>query len=170
MKIISSMLAMFGGWVFFISLALSDPGTTWEKQFNNPGRFMVLSTFNKEAVFDRETGRVWERSPDGTNRNWVTALAHCYTRVVGGRKGWRLPSIEELASLVDLTQSNPTLPGGHPFIGVQNSRYWSATTVASDQTSAWPVDFSDGLADGTGKTNELPVWCVRGGQGIDGVQ
>ena len=39
---------------------------------------------------------------------------------VGGRKGWRLPSIYELANLVDTTQQNPSLPKGHPFTNIQN--------------------------------------------------
>jgi hypothetical protein len=37
----------------------------------------------------------------------------------------RLPSIAELLSLVDTTQSNPALPLVHPFSGLQ-SIYWSS--------------------------------------------
>ena len=42
---------------------------------------------------------------------------------VGGTKGWRLPSVAELASLVDPANSNPALPTGHPFSNVQSPFY-----------------------------------------------
>ena len=37
------------------------------------------------------------------------------TKTVGGRLGWRFPSVIELASLVDPSQSNPNLPSCHHF-------------------------------------------------------
>ncbi len=91
----------------------------------------MLSEFNGEAVLDNGTGRVWEQSPDTGAQSWIGALNHCYGRNVGGRMGWRLPTIEELASLVDPNNPGgvPFLPPGHPFDNVQ-SGYWSATTVA----------------------------------------
>ncbi len=72
------------------------------------------------------------------------ALSHCYQLEVGGRKGWRVPSIEELASLVDTSQGStktPTLPAGHPF-NVLPTPHWSATTNANDSGRAWAVGFA----------------------------
>jgi hypothetical protein len=91
---------------------------------------------------------------------------------VGGRKGWRLPTIEELASLLDPNNpdGNPDLPLGHPFSFVLSSHYWSATTDANVTGNAWGVDFSVGgvVVHDKGESNDLGnVWCVRGGQGID---
>ena len=81
--------------------------------------------------------------------------------------GWRLPTIQELASLVDLTQSNPALPLGNPFSNVQTN-YWSATTGAPDTGRTWVVDFENGFPRDTSKTLRARfVWCVRGGQGVD---
>jgi hypothetical protein len=163
--------------VLFGTAVLADPGTTWNKKINGAGRFQVLNQFGKAAVLDKETGRVWERSPNTGSFTWFNALLHCYQLEVGGRKGWRLPTIEELASLVDTSQANPSLPLGHPFSNVQlqSSIYWSATTDASDASLAWGVNFSNGFVSPGGggffKSNAAAfVWCVRGGQGIDGVQ
>lgn len=138
----------------------------------NCPRFIVLSDWNSAAVLDRETALVWEQSPGTATRSWIGAF-ECYQREVGGRKGWRLPTVEELASLVDSTQSNPALPSGHPFSNVQSSApasaYWSATTLAANTTNAWRVTFFNGQAGPTSKDlSSLFVWCVRGGHGHDG--
>jgi hypothetical protein len=63
-------------------------------------RFKVLSAFNNEAVLDKETGLVWETQPSATTRTWTTAMQVCMGKTVGGRMGWRSPSVEELTSLV----------------------------------------------------------------------
>ena len=151
----------------------APPLQSWSDIFTK-GRFQVLSKFGSAAVLDKETGLVWERSPDTGTRDWFSALSHCYTREVGGRKGWRLPTIEELASLVDTSQASPPLPLGHPFTltsAQEDGFYWSATTFANSAGGAWVVNFFDGDVTTAAKaSSSLFVWCVRGGQGIDGVQ
>lgn len=142
-------------------------------------RFIVLSNWNGEAVLDRETGLVWERSPDANTRNWDFALGHCNARTVGNRMGWRLPTFQELASLLDPSLFGivaPALPAGHPFTNLQLSeRYWSATTLTLPAVSgfvlelAWSADLGvvqRGFGEAP-KTTELFAWCVRGGQGMD---
>ena len=172
-----AIIAFFG----FAALAPADPGTTWDEKINSHHRFKVLREFGGEAVLDKETGRVWEQSPSTELFPWTVlstplpgatapdALSHCYQLEVGGRKGWRVPSIEELASLVDTSQTSPTLPAGHPF-NVLATPHWSATTNANDATRAWAVGFATGSVFNPVKTATREVWCVRGGQGIDGVQ
>ena len=166
MKTLYAALIGIVALLMVVPLAAAGP-PSWDTQINRPGRFQVLSNFNNEAVLDKETGLVWEQSPDTGTQTWFNALIHCYQRTVGGRKGWRLPTIEELASLVDTSQPAPTLPAGHPFSNVQSSFYWSATTLADLTSSAWSVFFSFGHVGIDDKSNVSFVWCVRGGQGID---
>jgi len=140
-------------------------------------RFVVLADFNNQAVLDRETGLVWEQTPDGSPRTWEDAVRTCWLRQVGGRAGWHLPTIEELASLVDPTvpTPGPALPPGHPFQNVQQNAYWSATTdvrVEFLPTQAWEVRFHipfgvPGMIGDTGKSSSRFVWCVRGGTHAD---
>ena len=140
---------------------------SWDQKLTT-SRFVILLNWNSEAVLDRETGLVWERSPDTSQRGWANALYHCNNRAVGVRKGWRLPSVQELASLVDPTVfPGPTLPAGHPFLNVQSDYYWSAATNASDAARAWVVMFASGNVFNGPKSDLFYVWCVRGGQGPD---
>ncbi|MBI4481580.1 MAG: DUF1566 domain-containing protein [Acidobacteria bacterium] len=146
--------------------------STWDRVINNPGRFKVLDDFNNEAVLDRETGLVWERTPvRGLRQVWFRAVTHCYFKSVGSRKGWRLPTIEELSSLVDPMQSDPALPPGHPFDNVQtHTNYWSATTHPADTSLAWSRSFLNGDLVGLDKSITALTWCVRGGHGVDAHQ
>ena len=125
------------------------------------------------AVRDNETGLVWERLPlpnTGTI-TWSEAQSHCNTLTLGNRKGWRQPTLQELASLVDgdpANTSSPRLPAGHPFSNVHSAGYWSATTsVAALTSSAWFVNFFGGDPSFDSKSNANFAWCVRGGQGVD---
>ena len=178
-----SLIAMIA-FVGFAALALADPGTRWDEKINGHHRFKVLRQFDGAAVLDKETGRVWEQSPSTDTFCWTAsascpgtglapdALSYCYQLQVGGRKGWRVPTIEELASLVDTSQGSsttPALPAGHPF-NVLPTPHWSATSNASDASRAWAVGFATGNVFRVLKTASREVWCVRGGQGIDGVQ
>ena len=140
---------------------------SWDQTLPAAQRFIVLSNFNSQAVLDRETGLVWERAPDTDPRVWDFAQTLCLSKNVGGRKGWKLPSIQELASLIDPTTAGPALPVGHPFIGVQSFNYWSATTATSPTTgtAARTVYFGDGGFSSVLKSDQVFAWCVRGGSG-----
>jgi hypothetical protein len=163
--------------VFSISPASAGPVPTWDRVIHKQNRFVVLADFNDEAVLDKETGLVWEKSPSTTLlMDWdaypTGAVVECYRKAVGGRMGWRLPTEEELFSLVDPTQTSPALPQGHPFAGVQaqmGDSYWSATTSVDNPDYALGVDF-----EAAPVISRLPkaggssfAWCVRGGHGYD---
>ena len=146
---------------------------SWDQQIPAAQRFIVLSNWSNAAVLDRETGLVWQRSPDPIiqNQTWIGALLLCHALQnvsgipTGNRFGWRLPSVEELGSLIDRTQSNPALPAGHPFQNIQNAPYLTATTDEAALGSAYAVDLSSGLIVAPDKTTSVDSWCVRGGSG-----
>jgi hypothetical protein len=93
------------------------PGVTQNRDKALPAaqRFVILSAFANDAVLDKQTGLVWEKYPQATSTRWTVAHRTCIEKSVGGQKGWRLPSLEELASLVDPSPPGLALPPGHPF-------------------------------------------------------
>jgi len=64
-------------------------------------RFTILDSFNKEAALDNETGLVWEMVPQRAMTVWKNAAGICAKKTVGGKQGWRLPSLKELETLAD---------------------------------------------------------------------
>ena len=79
---------------------------SWDQTLPASTRFIVLSNFNSHAVLDRETGLVWERDPVSAHPFavsgiWEAATTICRQVWTGGRAGWRLPALNELASLFD---------------------------------------------------------------------
>lgn len=108
-------------------VATTQTQPSWDQSLPASERFKrVLPTASKPfgaAVLDRETSLVWEGVVQTTTHTWNSARLQCMSRTVGDKKGWRLPSVHELASLVDLTNSsgNPDIPAGAPFVGVLGS-------------------------------------------------
>ncbi|MCP5006971.1 MAG: DUF1566 domain-containing protein [Planctomycetes bacterium] len=143
---------------------------SWSQVLTAADRFELV--MGGVAVLDRETGLVWERSPQAATRTWSGAISNCMQRSIGGRYGWHIPSVEELASLKDPENTNPALPTGHPFDTntVQPALYWSSTTTAYDTLSAYGVHFNSDYNHSDAKNQFHNVWCVRGGHTQDGYQ
>jgi hypothetical protein len=173
----------------------------WSQTLPSTERFMLVmpgpcSVGDKPPCFagvlDKETGLVWERTPlshffSGSSRttSWVLATYSCLNSATmpGNRRGWRLPTAEELASLIVREGTHIGLPAGHPFMAVQlpagetgTWQYWTATTVVEPDGAnssmafaySWTVDFATGKVVSDQKSALHGVWCVRGGQGYNG--
>lgn len=142
---------------------------SWDQKLAT-NRFVILANWNSEAVLDRETGVVWQRAPitDAVTLSYGTWL--CHLENTGGRRGWRLPRAEELASLLQPDETGmATLPAGHPFIGIRTNsgdHYWSATRSAEYPGAVWVVSFYNG-SGGPFVSSTRYLWCARGGQGVD---
>lgn len=132
------------------------------------------SMFSDDLVLDKETGLLWDRDANlQSSNNWLNSNTLCRQLELGNRSGWRLPTVEELSSLVDPTQPNLALPSGHPLVNVQYGSgvpaYWSSTNCENPSGAAWFVYFWRGaaphLTDLGNKSIPGHVWPVRGGTG-----
>jgi len=115
------------------------------------------------AVLDLETGLVWQRVPGATAVRWVNARRACYGANTGGRFGWRLPRVAELATLLT-PGSSPRLSAGHPFTlgDVATANFWTDTETETNSDLAFSLDFdTDAGPDESDKLLFERVWCVR---------
>lgn len=147
--------------------AESNIGITW----SSGSRFVVGSTEtgnacppNEAIESDTLTGLIWVANPTNNQYNWGSALASVPTSYCG-YSDWRLPTVNELRSLVNYTanqnNSNPAdWLNSQGFINVQPGRYWSATSY--DSQNAWPVYFNDGSNSYASITELGHVLFVRG--------
>jgi len=114
-----------------------------------------------QTVTDNQTGLVWQRctvgniwngttcAGVGTNYTHEQALLYAQTQ-----KGWRLPNVKELASLVSETRDFPVIDT-QAFPNTMSVYYWSSSpmggTGVNYSETAWCVNFGNGFV----------YWCWR---------
>ena len=108
---------------------------------------------------DPKTGLEWSVDANCFEKRmtWEDAIEACKSL----DNGWRLPTVRELASLIDYTRYDPALPEGHPFNNVRSFWYWTATTDVSYPGFAWYVSMFYGYVNCNRKTFKCYVWPVR---------
>lgn len=103
------------------------------------------------TVSDATTGLVWQKCSRGQNNDstcsgqaesgtWQTALNYCKNLTLDNRT-WRLPSLNELKSILDIGRSGGRLIDTTVFPATPANYFWSASTDITDATSAWYVGF-----------------------------
>jgi Protein of unknown function (DUF1566) len=146
-------------WLMGVGLALvlvTDQGFTGQQE----ARFTLV--LGGAAVKDSQTGLIWEQEPDREHDVWGRSNERCTSKTVGGRQGWRGPTIDELKTLIDLSQHDPALPAGHPFSNIKSEIYWTSTPHPTDDIVAWQVSFFSGEPVTDQKSGTRRMWCVLG--------
>lgn len=117
---------------------------------------------NHGAWKDESTGLVWAAADNGVGVSWAQARRYCEGLRANGLTAWRLPSIDELQSLV--TQSANS--DGYRVRGPLKLTGWAwSSTAGVEAGERWALDFGDGgrasvVAGDSGLNRAV---CVRGG-------
>ena len=115
---------------------------------------------------DNVTGLQWQQASAPDTYRWQEALTYCSNLELGTHDDWRLPTVQELSTLVDsgIPDPGPTVNIDYfpDTIGSAFSDYWAADADANNPNYAWIVHFSDGSVKSIGKMNSLNVRAVRG--------
>jgi hypothetical protein len=140
-------------------------------------RFRAGTGVEADCVTDNLTGLMWVKQPDSSARldgtTWEEALEYAEGLTLCGHDDWRLPNINELASLInDQTAvfSRIMWYNTNGFTNVQMScPYASSTTLSGDTYSAWVLGATAGAVhdfpkEGIGMRG-FCVWPVRAGDG-----
>lgn len=118
-----------------------------------------------ECVKDNITGLMWEGKPtsgprastnkyanygDGRAGDASAYVAAVNATALCGHTDWRLPTVNELQSLVDygVDIPGPTIDANwFPNTIVQPGAYWTATRQAGAGCSVWNISFDDGMVN-----------------------
>ncbi len=123
-----------------------------------------------DIVTDNATGLQWQDDDEikTISKTWEEAKAYCQDLTLGGHTDWRLPTHQELKSIVDYGRyagdSKGSIGALNPVFENINSSdygYWSSTTDLSNTNGVWLVDFSDGAGRWDRKSGHNSVRCVR---------
>ena len=136
------------------------------------------------TVTDHLTGLVWLKNAGCYAPSSWSAAVTAANALANGACGlsdgsvagkWRMPNVNELESLVDVSRSSPALSSAHHFTNVSlSAAYWSSTTYTALTTNAMAIRMSDGRwingIDANGTTfdnNKLTsanvLWAVKSG-------
>jgi len=114
-------------------------------------------------VQDNYTSLIWQQGQSTAQMVRDSALQYCATLNLNGHT-WRVPSIKEIATLVDETKVagalNTTMfPGTAPSDWYWSSSAW-AGTASKSPGGGWGINFDDGY---TGYSKNTTGWvrCVR---------
>jgi hypothetical protein len=117
-----------------------------------------------DTAIDAMTELEWQRTNlDDSDRDWESALDHCETLEHGGKTDWRLPSIKELATIVDEAAAEALVVDSATFGDSQALRYWSSTPAISfgSERLALTLETNFGTSSSIKMTELSAARCVR---------
>ncbi len=134
--------------VFFITLFLTRDMMAYEKIAGN-------------VIVDKDLGIYWQDdfAAGETSEDWADSVDYCKKLKLGNLVGWRLPTFQELFSIVDYTKYKPAINSA--FESVTNDRYWTQTPFATTDSRAWNINFGTGETYYSYKTTNQSVRCVK---------
>lgn len=122
-----------------------DSGQDGEFRTGTPWPSPRFSVIADNLVRDHLTDLVWLQQTDlHTGKvSWQQALEAVKALKASQPGNWRLPTINELESLVDADAHSPALSKSHPFTNLQEG-YWSSTTSSFETDWAWVLYMEKG--------------------------
>lgn len=135
----------------FGALALSSPSAAEAPK----GRFTLV----RGTVEDASTGLTWQQKLVDKRYNWAEATAFCVSLDLRG-KGWRLPTVKELHTLVDETRVSPAIDVD-TFPDTFADYFWSSSPLSNFADNAWALSFDYGFDNWFDVGTKQRVRCVR---------
>jgi hypothetical protein len=151
-------------------------GIAWPSpRFTDPAG---LTPITGNLVVDQLTGLMWPKdgkTPGSStcpmNGTWQSAIDYMVclnTSAFLGYNDWRLPNVNEMASLLNAGQADSSAwLNTQGFTNADGNAYWTSTTDPTLTQNAWLIFMVGGDKDSTAKTNtgsgNFRVWPVRAG-------
>lgn len=149
-------------------------GLLWEAKTSDMGLHSKWHTYTWFNPDDQQNGGVEGRegeaddstcgSPAVVKDGCDTAKYVAAVNALGwcGHKDWRLPTVDELASIVDYTTFLPAVSKNYFSDIVMPAGFWTSSPSAAGPSYAWIVIFDDGYLGTCVKSWNYYVRLVRG--------
>ncbi len=130
-------------------------------KFANRRAVDINFTREKDIITDNIHNLQWqdETKTKVEKYNFSDAKAYCTNLKLNGYKNWRVPTVKEYISILDLTKNNPATYDEF-FYTAYNDPYWSNHTTKNN-FYGWYMDFEDGKVDYLNFHFKYYVRCVR---------
>lgn len=135
-------LMMGGDWFIQQRQSLDSPQNSVCVRGTTTGINLVDSTkhfvdVGDGTVIDIDTGVIWEKELGNTDLMWQQAVDYCDNLNKSGYFDWRLPTMNEVASLVDYGSNSSSNYHPTAFGNPGYYMYWTATGEASSGNDAF---------------------------------
>jgi hypothetical protein len=122
---------------------------------------------NNGTVTDKNTLLIWQQLDDNIGRSQNDAVSYCNSLDLGGYQDWRLPNINELASIIDYGQIGIAIdPEFFPQTNGNGLYYRASNNDVDVSIWSWRVGFDGGHVNRGMRSQDAGffVRCVRGGE------
>jgi hypothetical protein len=139
-----------------------DTKTLTNAAADGPLGFAFDKTSNASCMTDKVTGLTWERAgtPGRTLTQGQDLATTANTNGLCGKTGWRIPTVNELLSLMDFSLTGVTTINADAF-DVMTGTYWSSEKTANN---GWTVAANSGALAFDAVSVPKTVRLVSGGE------
>jgi len=121
----------------------------------------ISYTHSNGGITDEVTGLTWEDVPANSEKmfTWYGARDYCRYHPPYAKDVWRLPTREELSTLIDYARYTPAI--NDIFTHTVSESYWSVSSSKANDDNAWHINFAYGTESTASKENAYHVRCVK---------
>lgn len=123
----------------------------------------ILRDASTNTILDTSTFIMWQddNNVSSNTQNWEQAILYCENLTLAGYEDWKLPNINELSTILDLTTFNPAIISDFNSYLSNSTLYWSSTTYKYDTRNSWIIYFLTGEIITSSKSSNNYVRCMR---------
>lgn len=135
-----------------------------------PNHYTVTGSGADAVVTDNYTGLTWQQTYSTARMVWSAAAAYCTSQMTGGAGGWRVPTLNELASTVNEALVAPAVDRvafPNTISGCGPTHWYWAAEASRVGGAGWGLSYCDGYTgwnSASAEWNTFPdayVRCVK---------
>lgn len=119
------------------------------------GKYEIQKLSNHKFIVDKEQNLIFH--PTSVMSSWDEANKLALTSKAGGLTGWRIPSLKELATLINRERVNPA----SDMPEIRARRVCSRDVFLGNPNAVWIVNFYDGSVLTAGKQENYFILFVK---------